>query len=121
MGHVQDRWYKTVKGAETGKVTRVKTELYGNGMRYKVRYFDPDGKEVSRSFPDRAKRQADEFLHKVENEKREGSYLDPHGDKVKFRDYAEQWLSGQSLKSTTRVNVPSRLKTRHTRSLGTSN
>jgi integrase len=110
MGHVQDRWYKTVKGSETGKVDRVKTELYGKGMRYKVRYLDPDGKEVSRSFPDRAKRQADEFLHKVENEKREGGYLDPNGAKVKFRDYAEQWLSGQSFKSTTRVNVPSRLK-----------
>jgi hypothetical protein len=65
MGHVQDRWYKTVKGSDTGKVFRVKTELYGKGMRYKVRYLDPDGKEVSRSFPDRAKRQADEFLHKV--------------------------------------------------------
>jgi hypothetical protein len=110
MGHVQDRWYKAVKSSETGKVARVKTELYGKGMRYKVRYLDPDGKEVSRSFPDRAKRQADEFLHKVENEKREGNYLDPHGGKVKFRDYAEQWLSGQSFKSTTPVNVPSRLK-----------
>jgi hypothetical protein len=82
MGDVQDRWYKTVKSSETGKVTRVRTELYGKGMRYKVRYLDPDGKEVSRTFPDRAKRQADEFLHKVENEKREGSYLDPHGGKV---------------------------------------
>jgi hypothetical protein len=69
MGHVQDRWYKAVKSSETGKVARVKTELYGKGMRYKVRYLDPDGKEVSRSFPDRAKRQADEFLHKVKNEK----------------------------------------------------
>jgi integrase len=97
-------------GSETGKVARVKTALYGKGMRYKVRYLDPDGKEVSHSFPDRAKRQAEEFLHKIENEKREGSYLDPNGAKVKFRDYAEQWLSGQSFKSTTRVNVPSRLK-----------
>jgi integrase len=74
-----------------------------------VRYLDPDGKEVSRSFPDRAKRQADEFLHKVENDKREGSYLDPNGAKVKFKEYAEQWLAGQSFKSTTRVSVPSRL------------
>ncbi|HEX5116456.1 MAG TPA: site-specific integrase [Pseudonocardiaceae bacterium] len=79
-------------------------------MRYKVRYLDPDGRELSRSFPDRAKRQADEFLHKVENDKREGTYLDPSGGKVKFREYAEQWLAGQSFKATTRVNVPSRLK-----------
>jgi integrase len=109
MGHVQDRWYKAENDPETGKSVRIKTDLYGKGMRYKVRYLDPDGKEVSRSFPDRAKRQADEFLHKVENEKREGTYLDPNGGKVKFKDYAEQWLSGQSFKSTTRANVPSRL------------
>lgn len=109
MGHVQDRWYKTVIDPDTGKPVRVKTDLYGKGMRYKVRHLDPDGKEVSRSFPDRAKRQADEFLHKVENDKREGTYLDPSGAKVKFKEYAEQWLAGQSFKSTTRVSVPSRL------------
>lgn len=110
MGHVQDRWYKTIRDPETGKSARVKTDLYGKGMRYKVRYLDLDGKEVSQSFPDRAKRQADEFLHKVENQKREGTYLDPNGAKVKFKDYAEQWLAGQAFKVTTRVNVPSRLK-----------
>jgi integrase len=109
MGHVQDRWYKTVNDPKTGKPIRAKTELYGKGMRYKVRHVNPDGKEVSRSFPDRGKRQADEFLHKVENQKREGTYLDPNGAKIKFKEYAEQWLSGQSFKSTTRVSVPSRL------------
>jgi integrase len=110
MGHIQDRWYKTIIDPDTGKPARIKTDLYGKGLRYKVRYLDPDGKEVSRSFPDRAKRQADEFLHKVENDKRDGNYLDPNAAKTKFKDYAEQWLAGQSFKSTTRVNVPSRLK-----------
>lgn len=110
MGHIQDRWYKTVNDPETDKPVRVKTDLYGKGLRYKVRYLDPDGKEVSQSFPDRAKRQAEEFLHKVENDKREGNYLDPNGAKVKFKEYAEQWFAGQSFKSTTRANVPSRLK-----------
>lgn len=110
MGHIQDRWYKTVSDPDTGKSVRVKTDLYGKGLRYKVRYLDPDGKEVSQSFPDRGKRQAEEFLHKVENDKREGHYLDPSGAKVKFKEYAEQWLAGQSFKSTTRVSVPSRLK-----------
>jgi hypothetical protein len=38
MGHVQDRWYKTVKDSDTGKPVRIKTDLYGTGMRYKEDY-----------------------------------------------------------------------------------
>jgi integrase len=110
LGHVQDRWWKEERDPATGKVSRVKTPLYGKGLRYKVRYLDPDGSEKSKSFPDRAKKVADDFLLKVENEKRQGTYLDPTGAKTKFKDYAEQWLKGQSFKGTTRTNVPSRLK-----------
>ena len=58
MGHVQDRWWKEVKDPETKKVTRVKTDLYGKGLRYKVRYFDPQGNEKSKAFPDRQKKAA---------------------------------------------------------------
>ena len=33
MGHIQDRWYKKVVDPETKKVSRVKTDLYGTGLR----------------------------------------------------------------------------------------
>ena len=36
-GHIQDRWYKTEVGPD-GKTSRVKTERYGSGMRYRARY-----------------------------------------------------------------------------------
>ncbi|MEW2590874.1 hypothetical protein AB0893_10690 [Micromonospora aurantiaca] len=61
MGHVEDRWYKTVRH-EGGRKERVKTQLFGKGLRYRVRYIGPDGKERKKSFPDRAKREAEAFM-----------------------------------------------------------
>jgi hypothetical protein len=62
MGHIQDRWYATVKGPAGGKAIRVKTALFGKGLRYKVRYLDPDRSEKSKMYPDRCKKQAEDFL-----------------------------------------------------------
>jgi hypothetical protein len=72
MGHIQDRWYATVKGPAGGKAIRVKTALFGKGLRYKVRYLDPDRSEKSKMYPDRCKKQAEDFLLEVESNKREG-------------------------------------------------
>jgi integrase len=110
MGHVQDRWYKTVKDSDTGKPVRIKTDLYGTGMRYKVRYLDPDGNEKSRMYPDKRKRQADDFLLEVESSKREGKYVDPRAGRIKFRQQAENWIKGQSADAATREALTSRLK-----------
>ena len=110
MGHVQDRWYKTVKDSDTGKPVRIKTDLYGTGMRYKVRYLDPDGNEKSRMYPDKLKRQADDFLLEVESNKREGKYVDPRAGRIKFRQQAENWIKGQSADAATREASTSRLK-----------
>src|SRR5437764_14833770 len=89
MGHVQDRGYRPKKDQETGKVVHnargkpemEKTELYGVGMRYRVRYVDPSGNERSKAFPDKQKRAADDFLTKVEHEMNRGSYTDPDAGK----------------------------------------
>jgi integrase len=86
--------------------------LYGKGKRYRVRYLDPERKERSKMFPDRAKKQADDFLHRVENELRQGSYIDPDAGKVTFKSYAEQWLSAQTFDETTRESVERRLRAR---------
>ncbi|MEW2505311.1 hypothetical protein AB0878_33080 [Amycolatopsis sp. NPDC047767] len=51
-GHVQDRWWRQKKD-ENGKLVfnakghpvREKTELFGQGERYKVRYYDAEDKE----------------------------------------------------------------------------
>lgn len=112
MGHVQDRWYSSRPDPRTGKPQRVKTALHGSGLRYKVRYIDTDGTERSKMFPDRCKREADNFLVEVEAAKREGRFLDPRAGKLAFKVQAENWLKGQSTDAATRAAIRSRLDSR---------
>ncbi|WP_249033878.1 tyrosine-type recombinase/integrase [Prauserella marina] len=88
---------------------RRRTSLYGKGMRYKVRYLDPDGQERSKTFPDKQKARAEDFLRDVEADVRRGSYIDPDAGKVLFRDFAQNWLDGQTFEETSRQSTESRL------------
>lgn len=112
MAHVQDRWYTSKVNTETGKTERIKTSLHGTGMRYKVRYIAPDGVERSKMFPDRCKREADNFLVETEAAKREGKFVDVRAGKIQFKAHAENWLKGQSTDGATREALRSRLHSR---------
>ena len=116
MGHIQDRWYRQAKDDTgqlqfngRGKPVLEKTELYGVGLRYKVRYLDPEGQERSKSFPDKQKKRADDFLLEVESDKREGKYVDPRAGKISFKTVAERWVDAQTFDYTTRERVKSRV------------
>jgi hypothetical protein len=110
MGHVQDTWYRTVVDAATGKQIREKTGLHGKGQRYRVRYLDPDGVERSKSFPDRQKKAADDFLVSTENDKRRGTYINPNAGTLSFRAYAEAWLESQTFEESSREVIAVRLR-----------
>lgn len=120
MGHVEDRWYRPKRDVGMGKIAvngRGKpvmepTELHGKGLRYRVRYIDPDGEERSKSFPDRQKKRADDFLIEVESDKREGKYVDPRASRKTFRQQADNWLKAQSPDPATREQLESRLSSR---------
>ncbi|AHH94248.1 tyrosine-type recombinase/integrase [Kutzneria albida] len=116
MGHIQDRWWRPKKD-ETGKpvldargrAAKEKTDLYGSGDRYKVRYLDPEGREKSKTFPDKAKKAAEDFLISVESDKREGRYVDPKAGEKKFSAYVETWYGGQSPDASTQENLRSQV------------
>src|SRR5262249_1369753 len=110
VGHVQDLWFKTAINPDTGRPTRVKTGLHANGQRYRDRSTDPDGRERRKSFPDRHKRQAEDFLGEIENDKRRGSYLDPIAGRILFRTYAESWLASHAIEESSRETVGIRLR-----------
>lgn len=73
-----------------------------------ARWRDPDGKQRKRTFP--RKVDADRFLTTVEHGMLTGSYVDPAAGKVTFRDYAEQWRSGQVHRPTTTAHVETMLR-----------
>lgn len=108
-GHVQDRWYKTETGPD-GKPVKVKTDRYGSGLRYRARYVGPDGTEKSRSFPDRQKRRAEEWLAETAADMSRGQYVDPKAARITFQQYAERWIAGQTTDLNTRIGVETRLR-----------
>ncbi|MCA2212564.1 tyrosine-type recombinase/integrase [Jidongwangia harbinensis] len=109
MGHIEDRWYKTIAQPD-GTTVKVRTDLYGKWMRYRVRYLDPDGRERKKSFPDRAKKKAEDFLVTVEADKLRGTYLDPAAGRITFKEYAEGWLRTRVLDESSREGVEIRVR-----------
>lgn len=108
-GHIQDRWYKTEPGPN-GKPVRVKTDRYGKGMRYRARYVGPDGTEKSMSFPDRQKRQAEDWLTNIEADMSRGIYINPRNIKTTFAQYAEEWLKTNGGDPNTQASMESQLR-----------
>jgi integrase len=108
-GHIQDRWYKVVPGPD-GKSTKVKTDRYGTGLRYRARYIGPDGTEKSKSFPDKQKRKAETWLANIEADMSRGDYIAPESGKVTFEQYANKWMLTQMTDPATRESVEMRLR-----------
>ena len=107
-GHVQDRWYKTE--IIDGKRSKVKTDRYGVGKRYRARYVGPDGTEKSQSFPDRKKGEADEWLTNIEADMSRGQYVDRTAGQITLRAYGEKWLASRTGDQGTLVCVEQRLR-----------
>lgn len=116
-GHIQDRWWKVV--STDGKPIRVKSDRYGTGMRYRARYIGPDGTEKSKSFPDKQKRLAEEWLTHIEADMSRGQYVDPAASRTTFRQYTERWLAAQTTDMTTRTSVEVQLRRHALPYLGT--
>ncbi|MER5462802.1 tyrosine-type recombinase/integrase [Streptomyces sp. NPDC002668] len=108
-GHVQDRWYKTERGLD-GRSTRMKTDRFGVGHRYRARYIGPDGSEKSRSFPDKQKRKAEAWLSNIESDMSQGRYIDPTAGAVTFGIYAKTWMAALTTDPVTRESVEIRLR-----------
>ncbi|MFI5768569.1 tyrosine-type recombinase/integrase [Streptomyces sp. NPDC051658] len=108
-GHIQDRWYKT-ETAPDGKPRRVKTDRYGTGQRYRARYIGPDGTEKSKSFPDKQKRLAEQWLNETAADMARGQYVDPRAGRITFRQFAEKWVATHTTEVNSREAAERRLR-----------
>ncbi|MET8305853.1 site-specific integrase [Micromonospora sp. NPDC005173] len=109
MAHIVDRWYRTVVGPD-GKPRQEPKPECGQGMRYRVRYLAPDGKEKSQSFPDKKKREAQAFLANVQADILKGTYVDPDAGRTTFKQYADEWLAAATTDVLTRDRIEYELR-----------
>jgi len=100
MAHVEDRWFRT-ESVDDKQVLAPKPG-HGKGMRYRVRYLGPDGRERSESSPDKRKREAQAFLNKVQADILRGQYVDPVAGRTTFAQYASGWMEGITSSQNTR-------------------
>lgn len=107
ISHVEDRWFRVVTGPD-GKQAKEPKARNGIGLRWRVRYEDPDGKERSESFA--KKTDADSFRTRIDADLLRGSYRDPDAGRITLRKYAEEWLAAQRFDTVTREVVESRLR-----------
>ena len=91
---IQDRWYVT--DPATGK--RVRSPRYGQGMRYRARFKDAAGKEVTRAFPDKEKSKAQRWLDEVTTSQVTGTYVDPKTARTTVAQWCETWLAGYATR-----------------------
>lgn len=62
-------------------------------MRYRARYISPDGTVKSKSFHDRQKRLAEQWLTHIEADMSRGQDIDPSAGRITFQQYGEKWLA----------------------------
>jgi integrase len=116
MASVEDRWFRPKRDPETGKVVlderdkpvMEKTSRHGKGLRWCVRWYEPDGAERRQSFSKRVDADAHKSL--VEADKLRGTYIDARAGRELFGTYATRWLADQTVDPTTREQMTHRFK-----------
>jgi hypothetical protein len=88
VADIDDRWHRR---GETGDLER--TDRYGVGARWLVRWREADGRQRKKSF--RREADAEEYLSGMEHGLRSGSYIAPEAGRVLVRDWAKRWLAAQ--------------------------
>lgn len=96
MAHVEDRWVKN----------KTRTGRHGQGMRYRVRWTGPDGREQSKSYPDGRKKEAQAWGDDQEAAIRRGTWVDPNAGRTVLAQFAETvWLPAQRSNPTTQERL----------------
>lgn len=97
--YLHDRWMKTVRNPD-GTTKRVRSDLWGKGTRWMVRWVDDNGVEGSKSgFA--TKPAAEEYLTGMTSELHRGEYVNPRKGATPFGDVAEAWFLTKSHRAPT--------------------
>ncbi|OBA67949.1 tyrosine-type recombinase/integrase [Gordonia sp. 852002-10350_SCH5691597] len=101
---VEDRWTRR-DGTPSAR--------HGQGMRYLARYVGTDGREHTKSFRDKAKKQAEAWLRDQSAAVTRGEWVDPSKSAVTVGAVAETWLAGNKAKTAATAASYSNVWTKH--------
>src|SRR5688572_16956695 len=93
---VEDRWTKTVRDPD-GTTRTVPSAVDGQGLRWRARYVDENGKEHAKGFGRKA--DAQNWLNKQVSDQVTGTWTDPALSAVTFGAIAERWISTKAQRS----------------------
>jgi integrase len=94
MASINDRWW-----VKDSKGVKRRSDRYGTGLRWQVRYRDPQGKSRNRSFERRI--DSERFMSSISVELHRGLYLDPRLGNMKFDELAKRWISSRTSDAST--------------------
>ena len=96
MASINDRWWtKQVDG------TKTRSDRHGTGLRWQVRYRNPEGQSRNKSFERQV--DAERFMASISVDLHRGNYIDPKSGSVKFEELATKWLASRTADSSTLV------------------
>lgn len=101
---VEDRWRRR-DGSPSARD--------GKGMRYLARYVGTDGREHTKSFRDKAKKQAEAWLRNQSAAVVRGEWVDPSKSAVTVGEVAETWLAGNKAKTAATAASYGNVWTKH--------
>jgi integrase len=102
MASIDDRWYRR------GPRGRVEPSArHGHGMRWRVRYVDPAGRERGKSFARKA--DAEKFKATTEADLIRGTWADPSKGRVLLQEYAADWLASRHGEPSTLETLRNRV------------
>ena len=94
MASVNDRWWvKQLDGSKR------KSERHGTGMRWQVRYRNPEGQSRNKSFIRQV--DAEKFASSIEYQLNRGNFFDPKLGQIKFKHLAEKWFKTRTANPST--------------------
>lgn len=96
MASINDRWWNKKPDG-----SKVRSDRYGTGLRWQVRYRNPEGKSRNRSFERQV--DADRFMASISMELHRGTYIDPKSGSIKFEELSTKWLASRTADSSTLV------------------
>ncbi|WP_329789136.1 site-specific integrase [Lentzea sp. DG1S-22] len=108
MGHVQDRWFTSVKDPSNPKKTvQQPTSRCGVGKRYRARVIGPDGGEISESFADGQDKAAQEWINTTEAKITLGIYESPQASKKSkgmplLKPFASDYIADHDMDEASR-------------------